>query len=65
VRDGVINECHIYGDFFGREDLLPLEKALENVSFQKEESRSAIQSVQLENYIPGLNREVLCDSLSK
>lgn len=65
VRDGVITGCKIYGDFFGRNDLLPLEKSLENVPFQEDEIRKALQSVEPDNYIPGLNREVFCDLLSK
>lgn len=65
VRDGVINECHIYGDFFGRDDLVVLDKSLENVPFQEEAIRSALKSIEPEKYIPGLSREVLCGLLSK
>ena len=65
VRDGEIAGCKIYGDFFGREDLSLLEKALENVPFQKDGIKKALQSVEPENYIPGLSREVFCRLLSK
>ena len=65
VRDGVIAGCKIYGDFFGREELIQLEKALENVPFQDEGIRSALNSIEPEKYIPGLSREVLCDLLLK
>jgi lipoate-protein ligase A len=65
VRDGVINECHIYGDFFGRDDLVVLDKSLENVPFQEEAIRSALKSIEPEKYIPGLSREVLCGLLFK
>jgi lipoate-protein ligase A len=65
VRDCVIAGCKIYGDFFGRGDLLQLEKALENVPFQEDDIRIALKSIEPEKYIPGLSREVLCDLLSK
>jgi len=65
VREGKIAGCKIYGDFFGREDLRPLEKALQNVLFQETEIGKALRSVEPSEYIPGLKREVLCDLLSK
>ncbi len=65
VQNGVIIGCKIYGDFFGGDDLLLLEKALENVPYQKDEIESVLKNVEPENYIPGLNRNVLCFLLSK
>lgn len=65
VRDGVIEQCHIYGDFFGRDDLMVLEKLLEGVPFREETIRRALTSVEPEKYIPGLQREKLCDLLLK
>lgn len=65
VRNGVITGCKIYGDFFGRDDLLLLEKSLESVPFRDDDMRVALQSVDPEKYIPGLSREELCNLLSK
>jgi lipoate-protein ligase A len=65
VREGKISGCKIYGDFFGRDDLRPLEKALQDVPFQEAEIGKALRSVEPSEYIPGLKREVLCDLLSK
>ncbi len=65
VQNGVIMGCKIYGDFFGRDDLLLLEKVLGNVPFRKDAIKSVLKNVEPEKYIPGLSRDVLCNLLSK
>lgn len=60
VRDGIIAGCKIYGDFFGEEDLSPLEKLLTGTPFSEDEIRRALAGVDPGAYINGLDREGLC-----
>lgn len=59
VREGMIASCKIYGDFFGKDDLSPLEKTLEQKPFREEEIRAALKDVDPGTYIVGLDREML------
>lgn len=63
VRAGIITRCKIYGDFFGRDDLLPLEQALEQKPFLEEEIRAVLNDLDPGEYIAGLSKEMLCQLL--
>ncbi len=63
VQEGMIKRCEIYGDFFGREGLSPLEELLEDVPFREENIRSVLKNIDPSEYISGLDRETLCELL--
>ncbi len=50
VRDGIIEECKIYGDFFGQGDLENVERQITGRRYDMEELRQAMSSVDLKHY---------------
>lgn len=63
VNDGIINECKIYGDFFGQEDIHNLEKLLINERFEEENIRKALESNDLNKYFFNININDFIDCL--
>lgn len=57
IREGLIAGCRIYGDFFGSDDISPLEKCLVGLPYQEEAIRQALARVDLAQYINGLDQE--------
>lgn len=51
VRDQIIEEAYIYGDFFGSMDVAEIEKALVGIRFNKEAIIEAIQPFEVSDYI--------------
>jgi len=57
VNKGVINEAHIYGDFFGTGEKEELERLLVGLKYDKEEIRKTLEKIDIGYYISGLNIE--------
>lgn len=51
VKNGVINACKIFGDFFGNEDIKGLEDTLVNKKFDEDNVRKALESTDFNEYI--------------
>lgn len=59
VRDGVIRECRLYGDFFSLGDIAELEAAFRNVPRDPLALRAALEAVPVEQWFAGGEREAL------
>lgn len=57
VKDGIIESCTIYGDFFGHRPLEELEKLLIGKPYRKEDLAKVLAGVEVSRYIGGLSRE--------
>lgn len=63
VRQGQIEDIHIYGDFFGTCDKAELEEALTGVSHREETIRAALAGFDLPAYIHGITTEQFMELL--
>ena len=59
VVKGIIEECKIYGDFFGVEDVQDVENRLKGVRYDRAAIQEALQGVDLEPYFGGITRDEL------
>ena len=50
VKNGVINECKIYGDFFGTEDVRKLEHKLVDLKYDKDFLSDALKEIDIKKY---------------
>lgn len=63
VNEGIINQCKIYGDFFGQEDIQNLEKKLINKRFEEENIRKIVESNDLSKYFFNITVDDFIDCL--
>ena len=61
VTKGKIENCKIYGDFFGVGDVSEIEDLLTGVKYEKAEIVKAIESVDVKHYFGNITREELLD----
>lgn len=59
VVKGIIEECKIYGDFFGVEDVKDVENRLKGVRYDRAAIQEALQGVDLDPYFGGITRDEL------
>lgn len=57
VKNGSINECKIYGDFFGTEDIERLENKIIGLKYDKESLEDFLKNVDLKKYFGDINFE--------
>lgn len=57
VNKGVIENCKIYGDFFGVGDVSDIEKRLEGIKYEKAEIAAALDSVDIKHYFGSISKE--------
>lgn len=57
VVKGMIDECKIYGDFFGVEDVQDLEDRLKGVRYNIAALRDALAGIDFEPYLGGISRD--------
>lgn len=50
VQNGVIKECKIFGDFFGKNNITELEDKLKGVNFKEDSVRELLNSVNFNDY---------------
>lgn len=55
VKDGVINNIKIYGDFLGHGELGDLEKQLVNKKYEKETLQNSLAEINLSNYLGNIS----------
>lgn len=57
VVNGIIKNCKIYGDFFGKGDVNELEKILQGVKYDKDEINKGLQDVTIGEYLGRITKE--------
>jgi lipoate-protein ligase A len=57
VNKGIVEECKIYGDFFGVEDVKDIEERLIGKKFTKEEFEQALCDVDVKRYFGNITME--------
>ncbi len=57
VKDGVMEEVHIFGDFFGIQNKEALEQKLQGVRHDRQAIAQALDGVDLQQYIHGITLE--------
>ncbi len=61
VTKGAIENCKIYGDFFGVGDIGEIEQLLTGVKYEKAEIDQAIEGIDVKHYFGNITREELLD----
>ncbi len=64
VRNGIIDECRIYGDFFGVGEIRDVEEQLIGCHYRAEDLQAALRAVDLRNYFGDIAPEDLLSLLS-
>jgi len=57
VVKGIIQNCKIYGDFFGKGDVKELEEKLIGIKYDIDESNKALQDVSVGEYLGRISKE--------
>lgn len=57
VTKGLIENCKIYGDFFGKEDVAELEEKLKGVKYDKAEVEKALIDFPVSDYLGRITKE--------
>lgn len=63
VEDGVIKQARLFGDFFARQDIAPLEEWLAGCPYDRAALAAALDETWLRTFLPELGREELLDVL--
>ena len=57
VKNGLIEDAHIYGDFFGVGDVADIESRLIGVSYDKAAISEALGDLEITTYLGGITKE--------
>jgi lipoate-protein ligase A len=57
VKNGLIEDAHIYGDFFGVGDVADIENRLKGVSYDKSVISEALRDLEVTTYLGGITKE--------
>ena len=57
VKKGIIENCKIYGDFFGIGEIVELEEKLKGVQYNREAIKEAVKDVDLQYYLGKLTED--------
>jgi lipoate-protein ligase A len=57
VKNGVIEDAHIYGDFFGLGDVSDIEKLLVGISYEKSAITASLGDIDVSTYLGGITKE--------
>jgi len=57
IENGIINNCKIYGDFFGKYDLDVLEKKLKGTRYNEEEIEVVLEDINTEEFLGKITKE--------
>ncbi len=63
VRNGLISDTKIYGDFFGSQDVALLEEKLNGVKYEKEDLRLALEDEPLDKYFGNISLDEFLELL--
>ena len=59
VQKGIIENCKIYGDFFGAVDVEEVENALTDVRYEKEAIKNVFENIDVKKYFGNIEKEDL------
>ncbi|SDJ97469.1 lipoate--protein ligase [Natronincola ferrireducens] len=54
VKSGIIQDCVIYGDFFGHHEISTLTEKLKGIQYREEEVAEALKNIDLSPYFKGI-----------
>lgn len=57
VNKGTIENCKIYGDFFGVGDVMEVEDKLTGIKYEKSQIASALEEVDIKHYFGNISKE--------
>lgn len=57
VNKGIVENCKIYGDFFGVGDITEIEDKLTGIKYEKSEIASALEEVDIKHYFGNISKE--------
>ncbi|KMY53185.1 lipoate--protein ligase [Bacillus sp. FJAT-27231] len=63
VKNGLIQSCKIYGDFFGVGDVEEMEKGLTGVRYEKNDIKQALEALDVPHYFGNVTKEEIADLL--
>lgn len=63
VENGLIENCKIYGDFFGKGDIAVLEEKLKGVRYDLDEVKNSLTDVAVEEYLGRITKEEFLECL--
>lgn len=61
VNKGIIENCKIYGDFFGVGDVSDIEAKLQGIRYEKGEIETALASIDTKHYFGNVSKEEFID----
>ena len=61
IKDAIITDCKIYGDFFGLGDIADVEEKLVNVKFDRESVKEVLSQINLKQYLGDVTPDELVD----
>jgi len=57
VENGLIENCKIFGDFFGKGEIKDLEEKLQGIKYDIEEVNIALKDVSIDEYLGRVTKE--------
>lgn len=63
VKESIITDISIYGDFFGEKNIKEIEKVIIGVKHNRDDLENRLKDIELNNYIRGLTIKNLVDDL--
>lgn len=62
VEKGLIDNCKIYGDFFGKGDVTILEEKLKGIKFDEDSVKTALEDLTVSDYLGRISKEefIMC-----
>lgn len=57
VNKGIIENCKIYGDFFGVGDVTEIEEKLTGIKYEKSQIAGALEAVDIKHYFGNISKE--------
>jgi lipoate-protein ligase A len=57
VNKGIVEECKIYGDFFGVEDVKDIEQRLAGKKFDRDEFEAALADIDIQRYFGNITKQ--------
>ena len=63
IKNGIIKNCSIEGDFFANKDISTLERALLNCKYMKDDINNVLEKIKAENYFHKITKDNLLECL--
>lgn len=63
IKNGIIKNCCIEGDFFANKDISTLERALLNCKYMKDDINNVLEKIKVENYFHKITKDNLLECL--